>query len=1194
MISAPSGHQSVVVTPGGRIESDGRTEVDDLRVIVRGEGAPLILGAQGNGTSLAALRDERLAALDRLADAVIGLDNEVRKAQGLAARASVDLVTQRYYHVFNGFAARVDRRSFDKLRTIPGVTGVWVDRRKAAADSDSVSLIRADQVWTQLGYRGDGITVAIIDTGVDYTRADLGGCIGAGCKVEMGWDFVNNDAQPMDDHGHGTHVAGIVAADGTLKGVAPHARLWAFKVLDQHGNGSDSTIIAGIERATNPDGNPGTQDGAKVINMSLGGLGDPDDPVSQASDNAMAGGTVVVVAAGNSGPGFSTIGSPGCARTVLTVGASDKFDQMAWFSSRGPAPGTLQIKPEIIAPGVGIVSTVPTGNCELCDPSGYRPLDGTSMAAPHAAGVAALVRQAFPSWTPAQVKAAIMQRSVDLASGAFVQGSGRLDALNAVTAGARVNVPAFSPGADDLTQPTWTRSQVFALTNLGSGSLNYTLSVAGAFPPGLSATVSPTSVSVPGNSSRTFTFTLTVNNGSVPNVSVEPFAYEGEIIASRSGETLHMPFAFIKTPSLTINFDQTPYVVDVTDNTGYWRSFNYPPPSSTLFVPSGLMLDVVTLYPDGVTFVVRESVVVTQSTVLNIAASEAIYPFTLVPVDKDGVPITITYSTTTSHLGPTSHFFEQYTNNDFGGSFGSPTTYHLSPLSNRYVFELTLLQEPGGTQPTYLYYGAALNGVHAPVTVQNAPGDFKHLTWGYKVDPGRTVASPWTWVSSRPYSAFAVIAFGQCDAIPGIPSPFKREVYLTPLSSDQAGVGFLQQHVFGAATQPQCDFYDHLFSTAYIAALSTTELDIWPMWSSMPVVKTTHPALTSGVGPFRWNGAFSNSPGSIYAFGNGGPWFVSQLHDVRPSPSIPYDVLQGGAVVQSGSLGDDASTLQIPVPPNTYGLDIRFNQWFLGSQPGRARAQLSFDTTRADPNPPHLDGLTIDGGSDFVELVPPAGATVKFRGSDDTGASPLAKLYYKTAGGFVAAPVSGSSAAGYTAVLPPPGGAAPTGPVALSLSDASSNTLVYSACSAATATPEVCDGFDDDCDGVVPANEKDGDGDGTIGCADCNDGDPAIWSTPGEVPGLVFVTRTALLWASASGGASSTYDLLRSGSPQEFVAGTTCVVTHTSGTVASDSATPAPGARFYYLVRAANACPVGQGSLGSTSAGVARAGRSCP
>src|SRR6185436_18161567 len=131
-------------------------------------------------------------------------------------------------------------------------------------------------------------------------------------------------------------------------------------------------------------------------------------------------------------------------------------------------------------------------------------------------------------------------------------------------------------------------------------------SVVGSLPPGVSANVSPNNLSLPSNGSATFTFALAVDNGRVPNVPTDPFAYEGEILATRSGETLHLPFAFIKAPALTLHFDQEPWIVTVTDNVGYWRWLQYPTVPIVMRVPPTAPLDVLTIFPDGVSIVVRE------------------------------------------------------------------------------------------------------------------------------------------------------------------------------------------------------------------------------------------------------------------------------------------------------------------------------------------------------------------------------------------------------------------------------------------------------------------------------------------------------------------------------------------------------------------------------------------------------------
>ncbi|WUT87815.1 S8 family serine peptidase [Streptomyces melanogenes] len=191
----------------------------------------------------------------------------------------------------------------------------------------SVPLINAPQVWRRkdpVGHSADGTgtTVAVLDSGVDYTHPDLGGGFGAGHKVVGGYDFANGDADPMDDNGHGTHVAGIIAGKaaekGGVTGVAPGASILAYKVMDDAGEGYTSDIVAGIEAAVDPD-NPHRAD---VVNLSLGGYGDGTDPLGAAATAATRAGVVVVASAGNEGPGSGTISTPAAADGVIAVGAS--------------------------------------------------------------------------------------------------------------------------------------------------------------------------------------------------------------------------------------------------------------------------------------------------------------------------------------------------------------------------------------------------------------------------------------------------------------------------------------------------------------------------------------------------------------------------------------------------------------------------------------------------------------------------------------------------------------------------------------------------------------------------------------------------------------------------------------------------------------------------------------------------------
>lgn len=390
---------------------------------------------------------------------------------------------------------------------------------------------------------GKGVTVGIIDTGVDYTHPDLRRNYGGGR------DLVDNDRDPMETLAlgkatlHGTHVAGIIAANGKIQGVAPEAKIIAYRALGPGGGGTTEQVLAAIEQAI--------KDKVDIINLSLGNdINGPDLPISLALNKAVDKGIVAVAANGNSGPNVWTVGSPGTASNAISVGAStptleiptlsidgkqyriqpmegsskwdldrsldlvdgglgtkadlqnvkgkivliqrgrltfsekaknasdagaaavliynnmngtffgnleteltipvgsltkrdgeflqkkprsarisliEERDRLADFSSRGPVTGTWEIKPDIVAPGVAINSTVP---------GGYLSLQGTSMAAPHVSGACALIKQAHPDWTPLQIKAALMNTATPLEKNyhTYEQGAGRIQVDDAVKA----------------------------------------------------------------------------------------------------------------------------------------------------------------------------------------------------------------------------------------------------------------------------------------------------------------------------------------------------------------------------------------------------------------------------------------------------------------------------------------------------------------------------------------------------------------------------------------------------------------------------------------------------------------------------------------------------------------------------------------------------------------------------------------
>ncbi|MCO5212134.1 MAG: S8 family serine peptidase [Caldilinea sp.] len=459
--------------------------------------AGLTSGDQVNAAAATAATQRHLAAIDAAQQATTAL----------LAQHGVP-VLYRTQRVYNGIAVRARPEQIAELAALPGVAAI---RRIIPAQPDnatSVPYLDAPLLWEGLDgatpARGEGMRIAVIDTGIDYLHADFGGpATGAayaandptvigdvpgfpGIKIAGGYDFAGDrynadpdaraynpipqpDPDPMDCYGHGTHVAGTAAGFGVTgdsaayngpysasanlgalrigPGVAPLAELYALKIFGCAGS-SDLVPLA-MEWAVDPDGDGDFADRVDVINLSLGSpYGELYDPTTIAADNAAQLGVIVVASAGNSGDDFFVVGSPSNADRSISVaaiqhgqvtladGEMQRVEYAAGFSSRGPRAGDAGLKPDLAAPGVGIVSASSLSG------SGARTLSGTSMAAPHVAGVMALLRELHPDWTVEELKALAMNTAYplvragqELTSTLYAPGrvgAGRIDPLMAV------------------------------------------------------------------------------------------------------------------------------------------------------------------------------------------------------------------------------------------------------------------------------------------------------------------------------------------------------------------------------------------------------------------------------------------------------------------------------------------------------------------------------------------------------------------------------------------------------------------------------------------------------------------------------------------------------------------------------------------------------------------------------------------
>jgi minor extracellular serine protease Vpr len=457
-----------------------------------------------------------------------------------------------FTEALDGFSVEGDFSQLAKDQKVMTVSPV---NDYSVETEESTKIIGAQELRRLSGsLTGKGVTVGVIDTGVDYTHPDLRKNYGGGR------DLVDHDRDPMETLAkgkatlHGTHVAGIIAANGKIQGVAPDAKIIAYRALGPGGGGTTEQVLAAIDQAI--------KDKVDIMNLSLGNdINGPDLPISIALNHAVDKGVVAVAANGNSGPNVWTVGSPGTAEKAISVGAStptldipylliegngyqirpmegtgewnvnhsldiadggygkkedltnvknklvfikrggitfsekaknaqdagalgviiynnmsgnfmgnlekpltipvgslskrdgeflkkrkaariemrEEKDRLADFSSRGPVTGTWEIKPDIVAPGVAINSTVP---------GGYLSLQGTSMAAPHVAGACALIKQAHPDWTPIEIKAALMNTAIPLEKDyrTYEQGAGRIQVDEAVKASSLVTPSSIKFG----------------------------------------------------------------------------------------------------------------------------------------------------------------------------------------------------------------------------------------------------------------------------------------------------------------------------------------------------------------------------------------------------------------------------------------------------------------------------------------------------------------------------------------------------------------------------------------------------------------------------------------------------------------------------------------------------------------------------------------------------------------------------
>ncbi|MGW9133353.1 S8 family peptidase [Streptomyces sp. NPDC055681] len=543
VVSASGGSFSVTLITGDKVnvgvDDDGKPVVRDIESAARPDGPPVVFHTITRQGKVYVVPDDALALvgkglldwglfdLTQLATLVTagkvgkvpvlvtytgtaGAD-KTRKVAGASGGRALPSINGRSMNIadggrwWQGVRGKTDSNAAAarSAGSLAGVKKVWLNGLSRVDLEQSVPQIGAPVAWER-GYDGTGVSVAVLDTGIDATHPDVSGSIAE--QV----DFTGSPTGAKDGHGHGTHVAATVlgsgaASKGLRKGVAPGAKLLVGKVCDDNGQCPDDGIIAAMDWAAHS--------GAKVVNMSLGGEPtDGTDPMSQAlNELSRATGTLFVVAAGNSGFIAKKVVSPGSADDALTVAAVDKNGDMASFSNRGPRIGDGAAKPDIAAPGVDIVAARAAGTAmgTVVDKY-YTSSDGTSMATPHVAGAAAIIAQQHPELTGQQIKALLMDTAGDLGHDMYAQGTGLVDLATATNP--RI-VPKGNLNFGRLAHPHSAVTKKITYTNRGDEATTLHLTMPVSFADGKPAaaglfTLSTDKVVVPANGSAEVSVTL--------------------------------------------------------------------------------------------------------------------------------------------------------------------------------------------------------------------------------------------------------------------------------------------------------------------------------------------------------------------------------------------------------------------------------------------------------------------------------------------------------------------------------------------------------------------------------------------------------------------------------------------------------------------------------------------------------------
>jgi subtilisin family serine protease len=574
---------------------------------------------------------------------------------------------------------------------------------------------------------GQGVIIAIIDTGVDYTHPDLGGCFGVQCRVIGGYDIIDDDPDPFDENGHGTHVAGIAAGTGASSGVAQGAKILAYRALNAIGSGTMASTIEAIERAV--------QDGAHIINMSLGATGvPPNNPLNLAVREAVKQGVLVVASAGNSGPHWGTISSPGSEELTLTVGALDANSTVARFSSRGPVRSSFTMKPDISAPGVNILSAALGG--------GHIRLSGTSMAAPYVAGLAALTKELMPQADVLAIRSRIIQSSNTLSQPFWHTGMGlaNTDITSYSQIAAHPTSIGTKVGEIEVGGGLQTLDETLSIWNFSNVARSASITIDA--PVGVSIIAQSNSI-VPASGKIELPIRIQIDPGMVAFPAETPPIYLGSIqLVFAESDTVIIPIIVARPSQIEFEFQSPPSLVVIHDQKGGFDFRGNPGRTFSIETGAG-MYDIWAIRDADATKWIIEGVIVEGATKRIVLDSDAKNTLRYELTDPNG-----------NFVGACgySREFLRHKSSNLGLTYQYERScpevpalviqHQISTISSNVLYEVSHVAYGAPTKYEYLRFPFRFEGgIDGNMLMRKGGVEFKPVNWRYMMPSGVTKAS---------------------------------------------------------------------------------------------------------------------------------------------------------------------------------------------------------------------------------------------------------------------------------------------------------------------------------------------------------------------------------------------------------------------------------------------------------------------